>query len=79
VRRAVATFANERGDAAELTDVAAEASDCVLQEPTQIGLQGRVAYPGFYQLKRLRVEHLRGVTHVEPPRISFEVRARLKL
>jgi hypothetical protein len=26
------------------------------------------------KLKRLRVEHLRGVTHVEPPRIGFEVR-----
>lgn len=74
VRHVVATFANERGDLAELTEVLAEASDCVLQEPTQIGLQGRTAYPGFYELKRLRVEHLRGVTHMEPPEISFEVR-----
>ena len=39
VRRVVATFANERGDVAELAAVPAEASDCVLQEPTQIGLQ----------------------------------------
>jgi hypothetical protein len=52
----------------------AEASECVVQEPTQIGLQGRAAYPGFYELKRLRVEHLRGVTLVEPPEIGFEVR-----
>jgi hypothetical protein len=34
VRHVVATFANERGDLAELTEVPAEASDCVLQEPT---------------------------------------------
>jgi hypothetical protein len=74
VRHVVATFANDRGDLAELTEVPAEASDCVLQEPTQIGLQGQAAYPGFYELKHLRVEHLRGVTHVEPPGISFEVR-----
>ena len=74
VRRVVATFANERGDVAELTDVPAGASECVVQEPTQIGLQGRAAYPGFYELKRLRVEHLRGVTHVEPSEIGFEVR-----
>lgn len=73
VRRVVATFANERGDVAEFTDVPAGVSDCVLQEPTQIGLQGRASYPGFYTLKRLRVEHLFGITHVDPPRISFEV------
>jgi hypothetical protein len=73
VRRVVATFANERGDVAEFTDVPAGVSDCVLQEPTQIGLQGRASYPGFYTLKRLRVEHLSGITHVDPPRISFEV------
>ena len=73
VRRVVATFANERGDVAEFTDVPAGVSDCVLQEPTRIGLQGRASYPGFYTLKRLRVEHLSGITHVDPPRISFEV------
>ncbi len=74
VRRVVATFVNERGDLTELSDVPAEASECVLQEPTQIGLQGRVAYPGFYELRRLRVEHLRGVSQVDPPEIGFEVR-----
>jgi hypothetical protein len=74
VRRVVATFANERGDVAELTDVPAGASECVLQEPTQTGLQGRAAYPGFYELKHLRVEHLRGVSYVDPPGIGFEVR-----
>ena len=74
VRRVVATFANERGDVAELNDVPAGVSECVLQEPTQTGLQGRAAYPGFYELKHLRVEHLRGVTYVDPPVIGFEVR-----
>jgi hypothetical protein len=41
VRRVVAPFANEHGDLAELTEAPAEASECVLQEPTQIGVQGR--------------------------------------
>jgi hypothetical protein len=45
-----------------------------VQKPTQIGLQGRTEYPDFYEMKRLRVEHLQGVTHVEPPEIGFEVR-----
>jgi hypothetical protein len=75
LRRVVATFANERGDVAELTDVPAGASECVLQEPTQVGLQGQAAYPGFYELKRLRVEDLQGVTLVEPPKMGFEVKA----
>ena len=74
VRRVVAIFENERGDVMELTDAPAGASECVLQDPSQIGLQGRADYPGFYELKRLRVEHLRGVTHVDPPGIRFEVR-----
>ncbi len=74
VRRVVATFENERGDLAELTDVPAGTSHCVVQKPTQIGLQGRPEYPGFYELKLLRVERLRGVTHVDPPEIGFEVR-----
>jgi hypothetical protein len=74
VRRVVVTFASERGNVAELTDVPAGASECVLQEPTQIGLQGQAVYPGFYELKRLRVEHLRGVTYVTSPGIGFEVR-----
>jgi hypothetical protein len=75
VRRVVATFENERGDLAELTDVPAGTSECVVQKPTQIGLQGRAAYPGLYEMKRLRVEHLRGVTYVDPPCIGFEVRS----
>ena len=74
VRRVVATFVNELGQVAEFTDVPAEASDCVLQEPTEIGLQGRPANPGYYTLKSLRVEHLSGVTHVDPPRIGLEVK-----
>jgi hypothetical protein len=44
-----------------------------LQKPTQTALQGRAFHPGLYELKRLRVEHLRGVTHVDPPGIGFEV------
>ena len=74
LHRVVATFANERGEVAELTEVPVEASECVVQEPTQVALQGRASYPGFYELKRLRVEHVRGVTHVEPLEIGFEVR-----
>ena len=74
IRRIVGIFENQRGQLVELSDVPAEASDCVLQEPTETALQGRAAYPGLYELRRLRVEHLRGVTHVDPPRISFEVR-----
>ena len=74
VRLVVATFENERGDVAELTDVPASVSECFVQKPTQTALQGRTAHPGFYELKRLRVEHLRGVTHVDAPEIGFEVR-----
>ena len=73
VRRVVATFENERGDIVELTDVPAGVSECVVQEPTQIGLQGRAA-PGLLRVKRLRVKHLRGVTHMDPPGMGFEVR-----
>src|SRR3712207_8317884 len=56
VRFVVATFENERGDVAELTDVPAGVSECFLQKPTQTALQGRVSRPGLYELKRLRVE-----------------------
>ena len=55
VRRVVATFANGQGEVAELTDVPAGASECVLQEPTQIGLQGDA-------LGLLRAEALTGGT-----------------
>jgi hypothetical protein len=74
VRCVVATFANERGDVVEMTDAPARESECVLQEPTRIGLKGRVEHLGFYELKWLRVEHLQGVTHVDTPGIGFEVR-----
>ena len=74
VRLVVATFENERGDVAELTDVPASVSECFVQKPTQTALQGRAAHPGLYEMKRLRVEHLRGVTYVDPPGIGFEVR-----
>jgi len=74
VRRLVATFENEREDLAELTDVPAATSECLVQKPTHIGLQGRADYPGFYEMKCLRVEHLQGVPHVGPPEIGFEVR-----
>ncbi len=74
VRCVVATFENERGDLAEFTDAPAGTSECLVQKPTQIGLQGRADYPGSYEMKRLRVEHLQGVTHVEPPEVGFEVR-----
>ena len=74
LRCVVAIFENECGDVMELTDVPASASECVLQKPTQTALRGRADYPGLYELKRLSVEHLSGVTHVDPPGISFEVR-----
>lgn len=74
VRLVVASFANERGDVAELTDMPAGVSECFLQEPTQTSLRGRAASPGSYVLKGLRVEHLWGVTYLEPPGIRFEVK-----
>jgi hypothetical protein len=75
VRFVFASFANERGDVVELTDMPAEESECFLQRPTQTVVRGRAAHPGCYELKRLRVEHLSGVTHVDPPPIGFEVRS----
>jgi hypothetical protein len=74
VRFVVATFVNERGDVVELTDMPSAESECFLQKPKQTSLQGRAACPGSYELRRLRVEHLRGVIHVDPPGIGFEVR-----
>lgn len=74
MRFVFATFSNERGDAVVLTDMPAEESECFLQRPTQTVVRGQAAHPGFYELKRLRVEHLSGVTHVDPPPIGFEVR-----
>jgi hypothetical protein len=79
IRSIVGIFENERGQIVELSDVPVRMSECILQKPTQTALQGRAAYPGVYELRRLRVEHLRGVTHVEPPGISFEVRGTPKV
>ena len=75
VRFVVATFVNERGDVTKFTEVPGGVSECLLQKPTQTALQGRATRPGLYELKRLRVEHLRGVTYVDPPEIGFEVRS----
>lgn len=74
IRSVVGTFENQQGQIVELSDVPGRMSECILQEPTQTALQGRAVHPGVYELRQLRVEHLRGVTHVEPPGISFEVR-----
>jgi hypothetical protein len=74
IRRIVGIFENHQGQVVELSDVPNRMSECVMQEPAQTALQGRVAYPGVYKLRGLRVEHLGGVTHVEPLEIGFEVR-----
>ena len=74
IRRIVGVFENQQGQTLKLSDVPLSASECVLQEPTQPALQGRARYPGDYGLRELRVEPLRGVTHVDPPRIGFEVK-----
>jgi hypothetical protein len=65
IRRVVGIFENQRGQLVELSDVPVRMSECVLQVPTQTALQGHATYPGVYELRRLRVEHLRGVTHVD--------------
>jgi hypothetical protein len=74
IRRIVGVFENQQGQILELSDMPLRATECVLQEPTQTALRGRAAYPGDYELRQLRVEHLRGVTHVDPPRTCFEVK-----
>lgn len=74
IRRVVAFFENEEGHTVELSDVPARLSECEVQEPTQVALQGRAAFPGVYRLRRLEVRHLLGVTRVSPPRIGFEVK-----
>ena len=73
IRRIVGVFVNEHGESIELTDVPARASQCVLQDPSQTALRGRAAHPGLYELRRLEVKDLRGVTRLTPPEISFEV------
>jgi len=74
IRRIVGVCENQQGQTLKLSDVPLRASECVLQEPTQTALQGRAAYLGDYELRELWVEHLRGVSHVDPPRIGFEVK-----
>jgi hypothetical protein len=79
IRRVMGIFQNQRGQVVELSEVPARLSDCVVQEPvvqepTQIALQGRAAHPGVYELRRLEVVHLQEVTYVNPPEISFEVK-----
>ena|SRR5918997_4376087 len=74
VRLVVATFANEHGEVAELTNMPAGVSECFWQESRQTSLRGIAASSGFYELERLRVEHLRSVTYLEPPGITFEVK-----
>ena len=47
IRRIVAVFVDEHGEAIELTDdVPARVSECVLQDPSQSALRGRAAHPG---------------------------------
>ena len=74
VRLVVATFENEHGDVVDLSDMPSGVSECFLQKPRQTSLRGRASRPGSYELRRLRVEHLGGVTHLDPPRMGFEVK-----
>ena len=46
IRRIVAVFVDEHGEAIELTDVPARVSECVLQDPSQSALRGHAAHPG---------------------------------
>jgi hypothetical protein len=48
IRRIVGIFENHQGQVVELSDVPNRMSECVVQEPAQIALQGRAAYPGVY-------------------------------
>jgi hypothetical protein len=74
IRRIVGIFVNERGKVVELTDVPARMSECILQEPSHTALQGRAAYSGIYEMRHLKVVHLQGVSYINPPEISFEVK-----
>lgn len=69
IRRVRGIFQNQRGQVVELSDVPARLSECVVQEPRQIALQGRANHPGEYKLKlrRLEVARLLEVTCVNPP------------
>ena len=74
IRRVEAVFANGRGEVVELTDVPASVSECVLQGPSQTALRGRADRPGVYELRSLKVKDLRGVTHLDLPEVSLEVK-----
>ena len=74
IRRIAGVFVAESGSVLELSDAPARASECVLQDPPQTALRGRVSRPGVYRLHQLKVKDLRGVTHVDPPEISIEVK-----
>ncbi len=76
IRSVVAVFANGDGEIIELTDVPAGASECVLQDPSQTALRGRADYPGLYELRLIRVKDLQGVTRLDPPAVSLEVKDR---
>jgi hypothetical protein len=73
IRRVVAVLANERGELIELTDVPASVSECVLQDPSQTALRGRADRPGVYEMRLLKTQDLRGVTHLDLPEVSLEV------
>jgi len=72
--RIVAVFVNEHGEVIELTDVPARVSECVLQDPSQTALRGRAVHPGVYKLRQVKVKDLQGVTHINPPEVSLEVK-----
>jgi hypothetical protein len=74
IRRVEAVFANGDGEVIELTDVPASASECVLQDPSQTALRGRAVHPGLYELRLIRVKDLQGVTRLDPPEFSLEVK-----
>ncbi len=74
IRRIVGVFVDERGRVVELTEAPARVSECVLQDPSQTALRGRAPHPGVYQMRQLKVKDLQGVTHINPPEISFEVK-----
>ena len=74
IRRVVAIFVNGRGEVIELNEVPASASECVLQDPSQTALRGRADRPGVYELRLLKVKDLQGVTRLDPPEVSLEVK-----
>jgi hypothetical protein len=76
IHHIVAVFANEYGEIIELTDAPARVSECMLQDPSQTALRGRAERPGLYELRLLKVKDLQGVTHLNPPEVSLEVKAK---